>query len=405
MAMERDRLRPMAQPSKQLREHQRRAQCCDARVTPGLGAGRAVGGSFEIRPPVGRAIELRLGADARLVDGESRELYAFNAGEPTRRRIAGGNSRTEGAFTELTWTSAPLTVTAGGRVDHWTISDGRLVERFLASGQATRDDQYPDRSGWLPTARAGAVLDVGRGLSLRSAAYLGWRMPTLNELFRPFRVGADATAANPLLDPERLRGAEAGIRYVHGGASLSATLFVNRLSDAIANVTLGHGPGNFPGVGFVAGDYRQRLNVRALKVRGIELGGDLVRGPWSLRLDASYADARLDARGMTSALDGLRPAQTPRLAVTGSIGWARAGRSMTLLIEHVGSQYEDDLNERRLRPATTFGAFAAWPVGKGLQLIARAENLLDTTIVAGMADDGTMERATPRTLWVGIRAF
>ena len=50
---------------------------------------------------------------------------------------------------------------------------------------------------------------MARGLSLRSAAYLGWRMPTLNELFRPFRVGPDATAANPLLDPERLRGAEA----------------------------------------------------------------------------------------------------------------------------------------------------------------------------------------------------
>ena len=50
-------------------------------------------------------------------------------------------------------------------------------------------------------------------MSLRSAAYLGWRMPTLNELFRPFRAGADATAANPSLDPERLAGAEAGVDY------------------------------------------------------------------------------------------------------------------------------------------------------------------------------------------------
>jgi vitamin B12 transporter len=367
--------------------------------------GRAVGGSFELRPPVGKTVELRIGADARLSNGESRELYAFAAGEPTRRRIAGGSSGTQGVFAEAAWTRGPLTLTGGGRVDHWTIADGRLVERLLASAHSTRDEHYSGRSGWLPTARGGAVLDLGRGLSLRSAAYLGWRMPTLNELFRPFRVGPDATAANPLLDPERLRGIEAGIRYSRGGATLSATAFVNRLSDAIANVTLGHGPGNFPGVGFVAGDYRQRLNARALTVRGVEATGELKRGPWSLRLDASYAHAVLDAHGLTSALDGLRPAQTPRLAVTGSLGWAREGRSATLVIEHVGPQYDDDLNRRRLRPATTLGAFVAWPVAKGVQLIGRAENLLDATVVAGAGDDGTVERATPRTLWLGIRAF
>ena len=131
----------------------------------------------------------------------------------------------------------------------------------------------------------------------------------------------------------------------------------------------------------------------------------VVRGSWSLRLDASYADARLDTHGITSALDGLRPAQTPRLAVTGSLGWARDGRSATLVIEHVGSQYDDDLNRRRLRPATTLGAFVAWPVAKGFQVVGRAENLLDATVVASAADDGTVERATPRTLWLGIRAF
>ena len=74
-------------------------------------------------------------------------------------------------------------------------------------------------------------------------------MPTLNELFRPFRAGADATAANPDLDPERLAGAEAGIAYAKGPFTASLTGFVNRLKDAIANVTLGHGPGTFPGRG------------------------------------------------------------------------------------------------------------------------------------------------------------
>ena len=68
------------------------------------------------------------------------------------------------------------------------------------------------RTSWLAADRARRRADPrwAVGLRLRSAAYLGWRLPTLNELFRPFRAGADATAANADLDPERLRGAEAG---------------------------------------------------------------------------------------------------------------------------------------------------------------------------------------------------
>ena len=110
----------------------------------------------------------------------------------------------------------------------------------------TRDETDAKRRGWLPTARGGNLAPLGSGLSLRSAAYLGWRMPTLNELFRPFRAGTDATAANPDLDPERLSGAEAGIDYAAGPVRLSLTGFANRLRHAIANVTLGQGPGNFP---------------------------------------------------------------------------------------------------------------------------------------------------------------
>jgi vitamin B12 transporter len=361
------------------------------------------GGSFEVRPPLGGGFELRAGADARFTSGESRELFSYVDGEPTRRRIAGGDSQTEGLFAEASWTGGPLTLSGGARIDHWRISDGELVERLIATGEPIRHDLYPSRDGWRPTARAGAILDAGAGFSLRSAAYLGWRLPTLNELFRPFRAGADATAANPLLHPERLSGAEAGLRYERGGIGLSLTAFVNRLSDAIANVTLGHGPGIFPGVGFVAGTYRQRQNIHAVKVRGVEASGEAKRGLWSLRLGASFTDARVDAKDVAAELDGLRPAQTPRVTLTGEVGWHDGKRAASIFVRHVGVQYEDDLNQRRLRPATTIDAFLAWPLAKRLQLVARGENLLDQTVIAGIGDDGTVERATPRTVWIGVR--
>jgi vitamin B12 transporter len=364
-----------------------------------------LGGSIEVRPPISPEIELRIGADARFTAGESRELFNYVAAEPTRRRTAGGETLTAGLFGETALDVGALTLSGGARIDHWQINDGKLIERQIATGALLRDEHYGARSGWLPTARAGAVLNAGGGFSLRSAAYLGWRLPTLNELFRPFRAGADATAANPLLDPEKLAGIEAGANYAGRGLSVAVTAFTNRLTGAIANVTLGHGPGVFPGVGFVgaAGEYRQRQNLDAIRVRGIEASAEATRGPWSARLGYSFAGARVEAGGPAAPLDGLRPAQTPRHMVTGGIGWDDSGRSVFLVLRRVGAQFEDDLNQRLLPAATTIDAFGAWPVTRDLQLVLRAENLFDARVVAGIDGDGAVERATPRTLWVGLR--
>ena len=365
----------------------------------------AIGALFEVRPPLGGGLELRLGADGRASDGESRELYSFQDGAPTRRRRAGGESLTAGAFAELTGRFGGLTLNGGARIDRWRIAEGKLHERMLEGGAVLRDEVYADRDGWLPTARAGAVLDAGGGFGLRSAAYLGWRLPTLNELFRPFRAGADATAANPSLEPERLAGLEAGADYRRGPVDLSVTLFANRLEDAIANVTLARGPGVFPGVGFVsaAGEYRQRRNLDAIRVRGMEASAGLQRGEWSLRAGASYVDAEVEAEDAAAALDGLRPAQTPRLSLTGAVGWQRGERALSLQVRHGGPQFEDDLNQAELPAATSVDAFASWPLGRGIGLVFRGENLLDELVVAGIGGDGSIERATPRTLWIGLR--
>jgi outer membrane receptor protein involved in Fe transport len=364
-----------------------------------------IGGSFELRPPMPGGVELRLGADARRTDGESRELFSFVAGQPTRRRLAGGTTWTTGAFAEASAEIGRATLTAGARLDHWQIDDGHLFERVIATGFVQRDEHDPKRDGWRPTARAGIASPVGGGFSLRSAAYLGWRLPTLNELFRPFRAGLDATAANSGLDPERLAGAEAGVDYTRGGIHLSLTGFANRLKDGIANVTLGHGPGQFEQVGFVpaGGTFRKRQNIDAVNVHGVEAAVQWSRGPWSLRAGASWTRARVEASGAAAPLDGLRPAQTPRFAGTLAASWEQGGKGAALVLRRVGSQFEDDLNTRTLAPATTLDAYAAWPLTRRLQLVARGENLFDKTVEATINGDGSIERATPRTLWIGLR--
>jgi outer membrane receptor protein involved in Fe transport len=364
-----------------------------------------VGGSFEVRPPMPDGIELRLGADTRRTSGESRELFSYVDGDPTRRRSAGGDSWTAGAYAEASAELGAATLTGGARIDRWSITNGHLFEQTIASGGVLTDTHDPSRGGWLPTARGGVTAPIGGGFSVRSAAYLGWRMPTLNELFRPFRAGSDATAANPDLDPERLAGAEAGVDYARGPLHLSLTGFANRLKDAIANVTLGHGPGTFPGVGFVGagGTYFQRENVDAVRVHGIEASADWSTGPWFVRAGASFTHARMDGSGAAMFLDGLRPAETPKFGGTLALGWDERGKGAQLILRRVGSQFDDDLNTDVLKAATTLDAFASWPLTHRLQLITRAENLTNALVMAGINGDGSIERATPRTLWIGLR--
>ena len=364
-----------------------------------------IGGSVEVRPPMPSGIELRIGADARRTDGETRELFSYVAGQPTRRRFAGGQTWTSGAFAEASTDLGGITLTGGARLDHWRIADGHLFERTIATGAVLRDEHDDPRDGWLPTARGGISAPLGNGFGLRSAAYLGWRMPTLNELFRPFRAGPDATAANPNLDPERLAGAEAGVDYAKGPLKLSLTGFVNRLKDAIANVSLGQGPGAFPGVGFVpaGGTYSQRQNVAAVKVRGIEASATWSKGPWSLVAGASLTRAWIQASGAAAFLDGLRPAQTLKFGATLSASWQSGGKGAAVVVRRVSAQFDDDLNNDVLKGATTVDAFASWPASNRLQLVARGENLTNALVMAGIGGDGSIERATPRTLWIGIR--
>ena len=313
--------------------------------------------------------------------------------------------RSGGLFGDLSFARGSLTLNAGGRVDRWSLRDGALFEAPLAGGPALTDTRFANRSGWEGSGRLGAAVRLTPALSLRAAGYLGWRLPTLNELYRPFRAGADATAANPLLDPERLRGIEAGADVtIGGGLSLRATGYWSRIGGAIGNVTLGTGPGTYPGVGFVAagGAYRQRLNLDAIAAKGAELDLRWQAGPWRASASWALTDARVAASGAAAALDGLRPAQTARHQGSATLGWGQGGMSLALTGRYVGPQFEDDQNARLLAAAFTLDVRAAVPLSSSLALELRGENVGDARVETAISGGGIVERASPRTLWIGL---
>ena len=351
-------------------------------------------------------VEFGLGADLRATKGESNERYTFVAGNPTRDRRAAAETLTAGLLADARWTSGPVALGAGVRLDRWTIRDGFLFERTIATGATLTDIPYPDRDGWKPSLRAGIDWRASDALALRAAAYRGWRLPTINELVRPFRVGPDATAANAALKPEVLVGAEIGAdwRPVEP-LRLSVTAYANRLDNAVANVTLANGPGVFPGVGFVsaAGVYRQRRNLDAIRAIGVELDGGWSDGPWSLDASLAWTHARISASGVEAELDGERPAQVPAWQASLSGAW-RDGRKLAALAwRTTGAQDENEGDAEPLPSAWTLDAVARWPLTRRLSLDLRAENLFDRRVLTSILADGTRERASPRTLWIGLR--
>ena len=359
----------------------------DQRNTPTTG----IGGKLELRPPVGGDNVLRLGLDYRRAEGELQEdAYSAFSGALTETRRAGGTISDIGLFVENDWTSGALVLTGGLRLDRTRIGEGfyiaRTPDRALVGQELT-----PSRTDWTLSWRAGATYALDEQLRLRAAAYRGLRLPTLNELLRPFVVFPVVTQANAALENERLVGYEAGLDWTPAlGVELALTAFDNRVEGAIANVTIGP-------------NLRQRQNLPAIDARGIEAGLRVESGGLSFDGTLAYTDAEVDGSGATLALDGNRPSQTPRWAAAASLAYEPAADWLVAAtLRHVGAQFESDVETDRLPPATTLGAYLRAPLAGGFALVLRGENLLDERIVTRNSD-GDIDLGTPRTLWAGLR--
>ncbi|HEY6965135.1 MAG TPA: TonB-dependent receptor [Erythrobacter sp.] len=360
----------------------------DQRRTPSTG----IGGKFELRPPILEGHDIRIGADYRRADGELQE-EALNAvtGRITERRRAGGATANLGIFLEDDWQIGPLTVNGGLRADRSSITGGFYRAVSATTGAVVSEVNAADRADWSLSWRAGAQVYATRRLDLRAAAYTGLRLPTLNELYRPFVVFPVTTEANANLANERLRGFEIGLDWQPVNAVvLSVTAFDNKVRNAIANVTIGP-------------NLRRRANLPAIDARGIEANVAAKFGQVSLDGALAWTDAEVQGSGLSADLDGKRPAQTPELAATLTLGWEPApGWKIAGTLRHVSSQFEDDRQTDRLAPATTIDAFLAAPLAGRLSLVLRGENLGGETIVT-RNQGGSINLGVPRTLWLGLR--
>jgi vitamin B12 transporter len=377
--------------------------------TPSTG----IGSKLELRPPVGGGHLLKLGSDLRIGSGHTDEASeSATTGAVTARRIAGGRNSDTGLFAEDDWSLGRLVLTAGARADHWTIANG-FFRQTTPAGAITTSNQYPNRGGWQGSYRAGGVLSMVPALKLRAAAYSQLRQPTLNELTRPFTIASTTpgvsqivtTNANAALANELLHGFEIGFDLAAApGATFSLTAFADKLDHAIGNRTVSITTSVNPATRLVTRTtVQQRINLDAIRARGLELDGHAAAGRFTLDASLALIDAIVEASGSAGALNGLRPAQTPKIAASTTLGWhPQPGWDAALTLRHIGAQYEDDLETNILPAVTVLGAYVQLPLAGAFSLVLRGENLTDTRVET-RNQAGSIDLGAPRTVWAGVK--
>jgi len=367
----------------------------------------AIGTSLQWLRPFLETHMATAGLDFQWIDGETQEQFRFVDDHFTAERHAGGTQQLIGIYGEDLVTPLPgLQVTAGGRIDIWRSLDGHRIERSLDTGQLLRDDTFPDRDDVQFSPKLALLYDVTDALSLRAAGYKGFRAPTLNELFRPFRVRNDITEANADLDPETLYGGELGLTYAESIMLAKLTGYWNDLQDPITNVTVGFGPGTIAPCGMVpdGGVCRQRQNLGLARFRGVEVEVDVHPYPyWTGSVSYLYVDTDIVSAPAEPQLVGNQVAQVPPNQFVIKLSYDNP-RILTssVQVRYVGNQFEDDLNTLNLGDFTVVDLYLGRQIRPGWDIFFSIENVFNRVYDVAKTADGVVTIGAPLLAHGGV---
>ncbi len=319
-----------------------------------------------------------VGFEARQVRGHSDELI-FSGGVPASDVDAGGRQRSYSFFAIDTLRPAPRWILiAGVRVDRWRNYDAASATRPPGSAGVSSVTLFADRTETALSPRLSVLYRLRPNAWLSGSAYRAFRAPTLNELYRSFRVGNIVTLANPALRAERLTGGELGAHCTAFGQRLALRggFFWSEVARPVANVTLSATPALVT---------RQRQNLGRTQSRGVELEAE-ARPSKNLILSAGFqfTDATVLSFPASRALEGLRIPQVPRHQFTFQARYSPASRwTLAFQARAVGAEFEDDQNRLSLERYFVLDALVSRAMTSSLELFAAAENLFDQRYAVG----------------------
>jgi outer membrane cobalamin receptor len=289
---------------------------------------------------------------------------------------------THGTSNDFSYSTLMLNRSGGTLLQHGVFGQGD-VKLGPARFYAGLRHQFTGQGDTFLSPNGGVTVGL-RQFRLRASGYRSFRSPTLNELYRDFRVGNALTKANAALRPEALVGVEIGFDWVGERDRLSLTLFHDDLSQLIGNATLSITPTLI---------LRQRRNFASGLSRGIESSFNHRWRNWSADLGYLYADARLST--------GPRLAQVPKQQGTGSLTYSADRTLVSFGVRSFGLQFDDDLNQFKLPGYAALQLTAQQRLKRGLYAQAAVENLLDRQYLVALTP--TPNTGAPRLWRIGLR--
>ena len=359
----------------------------------------------------GRSHVLTAGYDFRWIDGDSNEqTFALATGlTPLLNRVSGGTQKIDGAFVQdLMELTSKLQLTLSARVDSWRNYDAHNFETTIATGNPTVNNRaLENKSDNAVSPRAALLYRATDRVSVWGSVSNGFRSPTLNELYRQFRVGAVLTLANENLGPERLTGVEAGVSVAPTDrVTVRGTFFNNRVKDPIANVTTN-----------AAQTVRQRRNLGSTNIGGFQTDASYrVNAQWAA--SAAYVfdiakvhEAATDIAGVN--LTGKYLAEVPKHRASFQVTYTNP-RFLNVALENqfIGHQFDDDQNLAEILPRVSGRNVIGLPgysvtsltasrtVNRNVMLFVGVQNLFGKTYYVG-TNPTTI--GTPRLVNGGIR--
>lgn len=336
------------------------------------------------------------GIDAREVRGASDEL-GFAGGRANLAVGSGGRERLVGVFgQDIVRITPKWVLTLGARGDRWRNYDALSSSRPLPAGTPVTVTRFPERVETAFSPRATLLHKLTDNVSLFVSGYRAFRAPTLNELYRSFRVGSVLTQANDKLRAERLTGGEAGASIAAWDHKLNVrgTFFWSELIRPIANVTLSVTPALIT---------RQRQNLGRTRSRGVDIETEArITNTVSISGGYQFVDATVLRFPANTSLEGLSIPQVPRHIFTFQARYSDPRRvTVSLQGRAVSTQFDDDQNLFALNKYFTLDAFVSRRLGHGVELFGAFENLFDQRYDIGRTPIRTL--GPPLLARVGIR--
>jgi outer membrane cobalamin receptor len=321
------------------------------------------------------------------VEDSGGALYWQHHGENrgvTWNTIAGADTDdTHGISNDYSYSTQKLTAAGGTLLKHGVFGQADLGVGRIRFFVGIRH-QFTGLHGDTFVSPNGGIA-IGAGpFRFRASGYRSFRAPTLNELYRNFRVGNVLTLANPALMPEQMTGVEAGVDWSHEGTQVSLTLFRDDLENLVTNTTLQITPDLI---------LRQRSNSSGGLSRGIETNVLHRWNHWNAQAGYLFADARLAT--------GQRIPQVPKQQGTAQLAYSAESTLVSVGIRAFGLQFDDDLNRFKLPGYAALQLAAEQHLTKSLSAIAAIENLLDRSYLVALTP--FPNTGEPRLWRVGLR--